>query len=177
MAHQVNFYAAPEDIAQIEAEVRQIEPIEFLHSRSQAAGPRVVSSLDLREDGTPWLFFYLVRESDLAAVVTNRVPAQGYWTVDVFRSPVVEFNRCYFDGNILRRGRVYYVDGFYRSDEIWVEKSEYFRRWAKSVFKITKRCLKRHGTDYIGQEAWSWLNESARRTPDGGEGGEAEMLV
>jgi len=85
------------------------------------------------------------------------VPTQGYWTVDVLRSPVVQFRGCYFDGKIPRRGRVYYVDGFYAENDEWVEKPESFRAWAKAVLKAAKKGLKRQDSDYIGPEASEWL--------------------
>ncbi|MFH1921036.1 MAG: hypothetical protein ABIP48_14295 [Planctomycetota bacterium] len=157
MGHQVNFFAAPDDIAQLQQRIGDIEPMCILHDRSPTVKPRVLSTLDFVEDGQPLIFYFLVRESDLAQVVTRHVPAQGYWTVDVLRSPVVEFNSCFFDGTILRRGRVYYVDGFYGDNDEWIEKPEDFRLWAKVVLKATKKCLKRHGSDYIGPAAAEWL--------------------
>lgn len=158
MGHQVNFYATPVDIGELERSIGQLEPTVIVHSRSPSAGPRIVSSLNLTEDGQRWLFYFLVRESDLLHVVTEHVPAQGYWAIDAIRSPVIEFNSCYFDGKVLRRGRVYYVDGFYGEDEAWVEKSESFRIWAQAVLRTTKKALKKHGTDYIGKDALAWLH-------------------
>jgi hypothetical protein len=116
-----------------------------------------VPSLNVGEDGQPWLFCHLVRESELVDVVTRHVPAQGYWIVDVVKSPVIEFNGCYFNGKILRRGRVYYVDGFYGADNTWVEKSEAFRLWAAGVLKTIKKVLKKNGSEYIGETALAWL--------------------
>jgi len=160
MGHQINFFAASEDFTYIEQEIRRIEPLAVLHSRSNTATPRSVPSVDLQDDSQQWLFFYLVRESDLPMVVTEHVPAQGYWTIDALRSPVVEFDRCYFDGRILRRGRVYYVDGFFGSGEAWVEKPEGFRLWAKAILKTIKKCLTKRGSDYIGDGALRWLASS-----------------
>jgi hypothetical protein len=157
VGHQLNFHATPADIAELETDIRKQEPIAIIHSRSPTANPLVLPSLSFVEGGEPFLFYRLVRESDLSEVVTRHVPAQGYWTVDVLRSPVVEFNSCYFDGKILRRGRAYYVDGFYGEGEAWVEKPESFRLWARGVLRILRKSLKRHGTDYIGRDALSWL--------------------
>lgn len=157
MGHQVNFHAAPQDIGDIEAAIRKLEPMAVLHDRSPEARPRVLPSLRFEEDGQPLLFYFLVRESDLSQVVTRHVPAQGYWSVDGLRSPVIEFNSCYFDGRVLRRGRVYYVDGFYGEDDVWVDKQQSFRTWANAVLKATKKCLRKRGSDYIGPAAAEWL--------------------
>ena len=71
--------------------------------------------------------------------MTRHVPAQGYWTIDVLRSPVREFNRCYYDGKMLRRRRLDYVDGFYGADDQWQIKADGFRSWARAVLRKTKR--------------------------------------
>lgn len=157
MGHQVNFYATPADIAELERSIGRMEPMVIVHSRSPTAEPRVVSSLNVTEEGQRWLFYFLVRKTDLVHVVTEHVPAQGYWAIDILHSPVVEFNSCYFDRKILRRGRVYYVDGFYGENEAWVEKPEGFRTWARAVLKTTRKALKKHETDYLGPDALTWL--------------------
>ena len=157
MGHQVNFYASPPDIANLQRLLGEMEPMLILHSRAASANPRVLSSLRHAEHGDPWLFYYLVRKSDLEDVILEHVAEQRYWSIDVIRSPVVQFNSCFFDGTILRRGRVYYVDGFYGENGEWIEKSEGFRLWARAILKVTKKGLKRHGSDYIGAGAAEWL--------------------
>ncbi len=109
-----------------------------------------MSTTAVEEGGQPWLFFYLVRPEELPDVVTRHVPAQNYWTIDVIRSPVIELNRSFFDGQILRRGRLYYTDSFYDEHDALAYKSEPFRAWAKSVVARVKRTLKRQGGDYVG---------------------------
>lgn len=161
MGHQANFYATPADIAMLERDIGALEPMAILHSRSPIAEPRVVSSTNTLEGGQRWLYYFLVRKLDLCKVVTNHVPTQGYWSIDVLRSPVVEFSSCYFDGCVLRRGRVYYVDGFFGDDAVWTGKPQNFRLWAKSVLKATRQALKRHGADYIGADALTWLERES----------------
>jgi hypothetical protein len=78
-------------------------------------------------------FFYMVRPDDLSAINLEEVPEQRYWSIDILSSPVVELTRCYFDGKILRRGRLYYTHSFYGGDDRWVEKPEPFRSWAKRL--------------------------------------------
>ena len=160
MGHQVNFYLTPPDVAALEEALRNIEPMIVLHSRSNAPEPRVLNNLNLAEDGKTWLFFYLVRASDLTDVEMCHVPEQGYWSIDVIKSPVVQFNRCFLDDKILRRGRVYYVEKFYGNDNEIVSKSESFRNWAKTIQKVTKSNLKKYGPDYIGKGAEVWLTTS-----------------
>ena len=163
MGHQLNFHATLPDVARLEEIVRAIEPVVVLHSRSPTAEPRIVPSVNFEEQGRRWLFYFLVREADLGRAVTEPVPAQGYWSVDVLRSPVVQFTNCYFDGLVLRRGRIYYVDGYYGADGTWVEKPETFRLWAATLRKATRKALSRRDGDYIGREAALWLEREGGR--------------
>lgn len=150
----------------MEEEIRNVAAVLVLHENSPTLAPRVLSSLDLRENGRRWLRFYLVRDVDLDSVVVEHVPAQGHWSIDVLRSPVVQFNCCYFDEEILRRGRVYYVDGFYGPDRAWVEKSEGFRAWARAVFKAVRKHLRKEGSKYVGEDTLTWLANSGGRLVD-----------
>jgi|GEM_PF-1998874 len=168
MGHQVNFYATPTDISELERRIDLLEPMVIIHDRSPTSQPRIVSSLDITEGDRRWLYYYLVRKKDLERVLTEHVPAQKYWSIDSLRSPVIEFNSCYFDGKTLGRGRVYYVDGYYGADDAWVEKPESFRAWAKKVLRTIKRPLKKHNRiDYIGQNALAWLEREQGELDDG----------
>jgi len=166
MGHQVNFYATPTDILELERRIGLLEPRIILHSESPTSQPRIVPSLGVMDGSHRWLSYYLVRDGDLERVVTRHVPAQKYWVIDVSSSPVVEFRGCYFDGKILRLGRVYYVDGDYGADDAWVEKSESFRTWAKKVLRTTKKALKKRGPDYIGEDALAWLEREQGELDD-----------
>ena len=160
MGHQANFFMTPTETNLLEQFWRSVAPMSVLHSRSSNAEPRVLPSSDIEERGQRWLFFHLVRPEDLKSVVMRSVPAKGYWTVDVVKSPVVELARCFFDRRILRRGRLYFVDGYYGADNDWVDKGDDFKRWATLLLSVTKKRLARHGSDYIGGEARSWLDSS-----------------
>lgn len=71
MGHQANFYTTPVDIAALGAAVSRVEPMLILHDRSSSAEPRILPALDHREAGRRQLFYFLVREAELAHVVTN----------------------------------------------------------------------------------------------------------
>jgi hypothetical protein len=161
MGHQINFYLDPMDMVALEQTIRTLGPLLVLHSRSPVPEPRILDSVSIEENGQPWLFVHLVRHEDLQAVVTRHVPAQGYWTIDVVKSPVIEFNRCFFDCTILRRGRLYYVDGYYDANQVWEDKPQSFQQWAKAVLAKAKKSLRKHKTDYIGKGAEAWLSSSS----------------
>lgn len=158
MGKQVNFYLLPADIAILEEKIRDIDSLVVLHSRSNISKPRELANLELLEEGQHWLYFYLVRPEDLDSVQMRHVPAQNYWTVDVLKSPVIELQRCFWDGQVLRRGRVYYQDKFFGDDNELIEKSESFQRWAKWIFKTIKQSLDKVDHDYLGYNAKRWLS-------------------
>jgi hypothetical protein len=157
MSHQVNFYLDPIDTNALESLLRDGDDLRILHSRSSSAAPRVVPSVTMEENGVPWLDFYFVRAADLDQVVMRHEQDEGYWTVDALRSPVVEFKRCFYDGSVLRRGRLYFVDGFRGDDEKRVEKPLAFKEWANAALKKTKKMMLRPEGEYIGTHAQSWL--------------------
>lgn len=106
------------------------------------------------------MYFYLVRAEDVPSLVLTHVPAQGYWSLDVIRAPVVEFTRCFLDGRLLRRGRIYYREWFYDSDGRRVEKGKEFGSWARRIVTVAKRGLMRRDGDWIGADALAWLTQS-----------------
>jgi hypothetical protein len=160
MSHQFTYYALLDDFAQIEENLRRIEPIVILYDRSPTATPRTASALNFKDGDKGWLYFYLIREVDFGAVTTHYVPEQGYWTIECLPSPVIECDGCFFDGKILRSGRMYYTDGDYDKNGQWVWKSEGFRKWATTAFRAAKKCLRRIDRDYIGPAAGKWLETS-----------------
>lgn len=166
MGHQVNYYALAGDFAEIESRIRRIAPLVVLYSRSPTATPRVAPALDFKDEKGMWLFCYLVREVDLPAVKTDYIHTQGYWTIEDYHSSVIQCVGCFFDGMILRSGRMYYIDGEYDANGTWVQKPESFRQWAAAVFRATKKCLRKLNGDYIGQEAAKWLETSGGKLVD-----------
>lgn len=161
MGHQVNFYLDPADTIALEQRLRTLGPLLVLHSDSPRPEPRIVEGFGVEEAGKPWLFYYIVRPDDLNKVVTIHVPAQGYWDVDFMKSPVIKFTRCFFDGTILRRGRLYCVDGFYDANNQWQAKEKSFQKWARAALAQTKKALKKlNNIEYIGTGAEAWLASS-----------------
>jgi hypothetical protein len=161
MGHQINFYLSPADTATVWLELRKTDSVQLLHSRSPTAQPRLLGTSDLLDNIEPWLFYFLVKSDDVNSVVMRHVPAQGYWTVDVVQSPVVELIKCFFDGQIIRRGRLYYTDKYYAPDGQLTRKSDLFVKWAKSLFATTRKCLTKQGGDYVGKDAAQWIAASS----------------
>ncbi len=161
MGHQFYFYQTPKDIAAMEQRLRKHTDFVIFLDDSRTVAPLVVDSLNAEENGRRILSYYLARPEDIGSVVMHHVPEQGYWTVQVSPSPVIELGTCFFDGKILRRDRAYYVDGQYGPDGQWMMKSEEFRKWAKTMLSTAKKTLKRldpnsKAVNYIGEDAAAW---------------------
>jgi hypothetical protein len=158
MGRQANFWALPEDIEDLLVPIKGLHAVEVVHSRSPSAKPRIVGTLNFVENQHRWLDYFLVRREDLPQVAMEHISAQGYWVVDYVRSPVVEFSSCFFNERVLRRGRVYYNEGYDEGSE-WRLKPEAFRAWAARVVAKTRKQLMRHGTNFLGKRAAVWMKE------------------
>ena len=168
MGHQATFYLTPNDTMALERLLKEWSPLTIIHSRSSTPEPRIVPSLLTEDEGKRWLYYYLVRPNEVQSVEMSPVPARGYWTDGSDKSPIVHVSACFFDGTVLRSGRVYYVDWFVDpTSHEWVEKDESFKKWARSLLIKVKKSLVLKGIDYFGAEALSWV-ESTGAKPSGG---------
>jgi hypothetical protein len=132
----------------------------ILKNRSRGPFPNCVPSTDLVENGNRWCFFYFARRADLDLIVTREVPTQGYWTVYELFSPVIEFGLGRFDGEVLRSGRLYYIDSYYDEKKTLVSKLADFIRWSKQLFSKARRQLTfdKGLHAYLGKEAVQMRN-------------------
>jgi hypothetical protein len=155
MGRQLQFYLTPSDLAVLEVALRASQEVAALPWRAPRPEPTVVESFRIERMGKTPLTLYLARPADLGAVAFREVAAQGYWTVDDLRSPVVELARCHFDGKTLRRGRLYYATGYYGGDGAWVDKPKAFLAWADALLRTARKALWREPRldAYLGPEA------------------------
>jgi hypothetical protein len=159
MSHQINFFITPKDTELLERKFRNIGPMLILHRISDSDKPKVIDSFGFVNQTTTWLYFYLVRPEDLGSVLMIHVPEQGHWVVDGLFSPTIEFYQSFFDYKVLRRGRIFYDDGYYQRDGKWADKNTAFIRWAKSIFSITRKSLKKNSSGYfMGDHAQKWVD-------------------
>jgi hypothetical protein len=153
MGKQVAFYLTPEDTEFIFEKLRRLDSALVIHSRSSTSKPRVINSLNLQEDGRVWLYFFLVQDNAIDDVVMREVPAQGYWTVDSLKSPVIEFTRSFFDASQIRSGRLWYEDSYYDDLNQLVQKPDSFVRWASRIVNNLRKNLQKRGHHYFGSHA------------------------
>ena len=155
MGHQIALYLSLKDATDLEHELLRPNDDMILKDRSRGPFPKCVTSIDLVEDGNRWYFFYFARREDLDSIITIEVPTQGYWAVDELFSPVIQFHLGRFDGDILRSGRLYYIDSYYDEKKMLVGKPADFIGWSRQLFRKAKRLLtydKDLGA-YLGNEA------------------------
>jgi hypothetical protein len=156
MAKQISLFLTPSDTEVLESAIRARASLQAVDGRSSGPAATLMKHLVVEDMGNTWLRVCLVRPDDIADLRFAEVASQGYWAVDVLRSPVIEFWRCYFDGRILRSGRLFFETGYFEGDA-WVDKPAFFLLWADDVFRTAKKALKREASldSYLGEEAWS----------------------
>lgn len=148
MGRQVNFYMLPEDLAGFELMLRTKGGISFVSDLFSSPSVQTITTLQGSTQGKR----YLALDIDLGSIVTRLVSKQNLWRIDDLRSPVIEFTRGYFDGNSLRRGRLYFSPGFYDDSGHWVEKHNDFVKWADGLLHWIRKNYKRDSNTgyYIG---------------------------
>ena len=160
MGHQVNFFVLPPDLPAIEAAIRTTGPLCFLEDRTPTHEPSVLQTLafEAGDMGRRQLRAYITRPSDLRDVKTRFIKQQGYWLIDSLDSPVIEFDRCFFDGQVLRPGRAYFASDLRFRASL---PSRDFVKWGDRVMARIRTLLKRApniGRNiYASADALRWI--------------------
>jgi hypothetical protein len=154
MSKQVLFYLTPKDARKLETDLRAKNEFELFEHYGPKKAPTPVSSL-AEVDGA---FRLVVAQKGKRPSVVYEIPAQSRWSVDVQRSNVIDFDGCYYDKKVLRRGRLYLVTGYYDDRDEWKDKPADFLSWANAILTTAKKSLKKHPDldAYAGEEVWSW---------------------
>jgi hypothetical protein len=155
MGRQIQLYLTPGDLARFEESLRAKLEFVCLNCRSDGPHPSFLPSFEIQEMGKTWLTLFLCRSEDVGTLRFREVPAQGYWTIDVPSEPILELSRPYFDGVLMRRGRLYYQKGDFIADGSWRAKPEAFLKWADTAFRVARTTLQRDVSldGYLGSEA------------------------
>jgi hypothetical protein len=154
MSQQINFYLTERDQAELEVALRTVGSFVPIADIDERGGPCVLESATIREMGKDRLKIHLVEQGNLSEVRFQEVPAREFRVVDVIRSPVVEFVRCYYVGGQLRRGRLYVATAFYEGSSL-IRKHKSFVEWASSLIAGARNALikDRKSFFYFGKEA------------------------
>lgn len=162
MGRQVNFFMHPDDLPELEAELRDRWSLLFY--------PRTVNRAPIDALESLALDYSTIapRDEKMYAVLSPRYDADYGFTcyyngrrkdfmICVSTSPVIEFHRCFFDGKVLKAGRMYFVPQ---------DDPAYFVPWADSVLKWVRRRYTRVGRHYAGPCAIVWRDTTLGQFDD-----------
>jgi hypothetical protein len=90
----------------------------------------------------------------LEGILFTPIKDRDAFSCDLFTQRVIELAGSHFSKRVLRAGRLYGLDRYWREDGAYASKPIEFVEWAERVYKVTKRSLIKieHGF-YAGREA------------------------
>lgn len=162
MGRQINFYLMEDEIQEIDTYIRKTGLI-ILPNYTQSEKIEPISSL-LDKNTYPGKFLSL---SALINQIEKRfVETQNYYSIDVLKSPVIEFTPGFQEGNLKRRGRIYYTKtttgtGSVLKSDSFLKTADDFFKWFRKHFKNIK--LKGYENILITERTGEWLNFSKER--------------
>jgi hypothetical protein len=162
---QINFFLTATDQAELLKEFGIEDDFVYIDSIAKGRQLCYLETAEIRKMGVERLKIYLVRRRDVELVRRNALQDQPHDAVDVVRSPVIEFMRCYHADHQLRRGRLYVVTAFYEGG-VLVKKDRNFLDWAITVIATAQKKLIRDpdSSFYFGKNALE-LREDASIQP------------
>lgn len=166
MGRQIRILMLPDDMLALE---RDLQRFELRIVPRDLNKPRLdfLSNFQLRKPGKENLRVYLTRQDELQSIVIRPIGNGKLWTIDDLCSPVIQFDRCYFDGKIMREGRLFYNLSWFDSSGAVVSKSEEFQKWAQQLFALCRTKLVRDADldAYVGAAAKNWLKRGGAVVP------------
>lgn len=155
MGHQIRVFLTANDTTDFESRLLGGEKVIIINRRATRPVMDVVGSTVAKIDDPQSLFFYLVRKNDLKLVSLKEVSGKGYWAVDEFLSPVVEFTRSNIHNGVFLPGRLFFNDVEYDEKGQMISKATGFAEWANRLLAKSKRILKydKANSAYFGTEA------------------------
>lgn len=153
-SRQVNFYVHPDEQEWFEGRLAKAGPFVIVLGVAHDGRPQFGTTSVIKEFGKEDLKIFLVRQDDVGSVGALTAPNRTELFVDDLRSPVVEFSRCYFDGRLLRRGRLYFAESYYNEQNQLVRKPQAFVSWGRQLISEVTRSLERRADgDYVSARA------------------------
>lgn len=150
---QVNFFLTKNDQAELLADLDPRGTFVYVESLSRDGSLGILESAEIKRMGTDRLKIFISLAKYFNEIVLGQSSTAAF--VDVSKSPVVEFGRCYQDDQCIRRGRFYFVKGYFDQRASPVDKAQEFLEWGNSLVSRTRRTLKRDPESfaYFGREA------------------------
>lgn len=139
---QVNFFMHPDDI-ELFGKYLAENNIISINQPQFTAELKISSSIAEKADNEWWMKCFLVRQADINFIKNEFINKQNYYLINEFESPVIEFSRSFFDGKILKHGRLYFLKAVYDSSGKLAYKSQEFITCSQAVLKWIKKHYKR----------------------------------
>ena len=157
MSKQFDIYVVPSDAISLVEELKTRFGVRVLKEHSPSIVPIELpspireTSTWLRTVGSTSIRCYLTPED--GRIVNRYLEGPNDWIIDPI-SEAIEVSGCDHDGWTLFVGRFYFQTDFVNRGEL-VKKSPKFIAWADSVFRYTKRMLRRDREvdAYVGKGA------------------------
>lgn len=153
---------ASDDIKEFEDAVSSIEKdVYFVEDHLKNKKIETIDTLSPPQDEGSLYKIYLIKKEYIRNIKLRFVDIQNYWTID-FNMPVVEFNRCYYNDKIMRRGRLYFETGFYDKNGSSVEHPKDFIEFADELLKWVRKHYSRDKKTgfYVGPHAKKWQEKT-----------------
>jgi hypothetical protein len=151
LGRQVNFYMLPADQLAFENWLKKRGDVCFLQEPFKTQEIETLPTLIIPEMGKTRLRVYLAHPANLQKIILDHRSWREGWHIDFPLSPVVQFDRCYYDGKIIRRGRLYFQPRLYEDE---VEEKQ-FADWADKLLRWIRRNYERRpqSFEYVGPQA------------------------
>lgn len=154
MGRQISTFMHPDDLAELQSEVERRGDVTVYAGRFATPSPPELSSSLVVDYGHDNLRVYLGRRDESSKIIVKATDEYRY--IDSALSPVVEFDRPYFDGSLIRAGRMWYSTGAWIQGS-WLPASPEFMAWADSWLRwIRRRYRKLDSVTWVGPHAAAW---------------------
>jgi hypothetical protein len=157
MSRQFSLLATDIDLQALEQVLRGSGEVDFLSNNAtdDDRDLQLLESLPIPPTHAgkgPLVCWLVPRGVPHSLILKRRSPAKV--TVEVDRSHVIEVMRPFYNGEVVRRGRLYYQNMMF-IDGAFVPKPPDFCRWADRVFARVKRVLTydMRQQAYVGSDA------------------------
>jgi hypothetical protein len=162
---QLNFFIHPDDLKAIESFLIE-KNILFISQPTFDLNDPYTNTIAYPKPENHFDTVYLLHPKFMDNVFFDKIEKQGYYSIKVLPSYVLEFSRGGFssDAEKLHRARLYFIKYFNDENGIEVTKPDDFVNWANGIVKDFKKFfLTRvdNGRDYLfSQRIISWMKET-----------------
>jgi hypothetical protein len=152
-SRQVTFFLTPKDQAELLSKLDPSGQFVYLASHYSNGQMQILQTPVVQQMGQEALTIYIARTDDLDTIVSTG--REQFLSIDVLRSPVIEFSRCYMGERHMSDGRFYVVNSYFDQHGQIARKDDGFLRWAERLVSKTRRSLTKDPDSfaYFGAEA------------------------